>query len=424
MTRSLLLVAAALVAGGDLVAQAVPDSSQAARVSTAYRRTPTLRVDPFRHVMIPHWGLVVSGGALGANNTLNIKDVRALIFLGDRDSLLIGDIVNTFGLVPVGQGVRGEAEGEGGVHIGGPFGRHVSFGISAQGRGYGAFLVDDRAVALLRDGNAAQQQFFVGDTKGSVLAAAEFGAHGVIRVGPIGTIDGAELSIGFGGRYIRPLFYARARSLIEDSRVLLTGDTIAANVRVESLHTEDIEFGRGTGIAADFLVRLEWPTNGFSLEAMVANLGKVTMDGLRRDTLSFNVNTTDLQEVSDSLEVLEFFEVQALVNDVKVTLPRIVRFSASGWANAILQLDVSATMPVSGEFDTPLAVDVGTTWRFLRQVPLRAGLVLGGRQGFGFTGGLGLETRNFFVVLAGGSLGGLFGNATGVAGRLELGFFF
>ncbi len=122
--------------------------------------------------------------------------------------------------------------------------------------------------------------------------------------------------------------------------------------------------------------------------------------------------------------MLEFFEVQALVNDVKVTLPRIVRFSASGWANAILQLDVSATMPVSGEFDTPLAVDVGTTWRFLRQVPLRAGLVLGGRQGFGFTGGLGLETRNFFVVLAGGSLGGLFGNATGVAGRLELGFFF
>jgi hypothetical protein len=49
MTRAALLLTAALVAGGSLHAQAVPEGSQASKVPQAYRRTPTVRVDPFRN---------------------------------------------------------------------------------------------------------------------------------------------------------------------------------------------------------------------------------------------------------------------------------------------------------------------------------------------------------------------------------------
>jgi hypothetical protein len=111
--------------------------------------------------------------------------------------------------------------------------------------------------------------------------------------------------------------------------------------------------------------------------------------------------------------------------DVEVNLPRLVRFTASGWANRILQLDVSTSFGLNtGEYDLPLAVDLGTTWRFVRAFPLRVGVVAGGHGGLGYTGGVAVETGNFILQVAGGSLGGLFGNATGAAARLDLGFYF
>ena len=109
---------------------------------------------------------------------------------------------------------------------------------------------------------------------------------------------------------------------------------------------------------------------------------------------------------------------------MKVTLPRLVRFTASSWANRILQIDLSATMPVTGDFESPLGVDIGTTWRFIRTLPLRAGVVLGGSQGIGYTGGIAIEGRNMFLQIAAQSLGGFLKSATGAGARLELGLFF
>ncbi len=422
MKRTALSLLTLLLTAGPLVAQAVPDRSQAAGLPMAYRRPPQLRVDPFRHVMIPHWGLVFSGGVLAGNNTMNIKDVRALIFLADRDSLLLSDVVNALGLVPAGAGVQGDAEGEGGLYLGGPFGRHLSFGLSAQGRGYGAFEIDDDAVALLRDGNAADSIFELGRSRGSALGTAEIGAHAVIRVGPVGTPDGPEITFGLGGRYIRPLVYVNGQSSIADSRVLITGDTIDAEVDIEAFTTYDFQTNRGSGFAADLMARVEWPTSGLAFEVLLANLGSVTVDEVERQSLRLDVATTDLQVVSDSLEAVDF-AVQD-TGSVKVSLPRILRFSASAWANSILQLDVSATVPAGGDFERPLAVGLGSTWRFVNGFPLRAGLELGGRHNIGVTGGFGIEARNFYLQALGGSFGGLFASATGLAGRLEFGFFF
>ena len=84
----------------------------------------------------------------------------------------------------------------------------------------------------------------------------------------------------------------------------------------------------------------------------------------------------------------------------------------------------SATAPVNGEFAAPLAVDLGTTWRFLRHFPLRAGVVLGGHQGIGYRGGFALESRNLLFQVAGQSLGGLFRDAKGLGARFDLGFSF
>jgi len=428
MKRPLLVLALLPLAARALGAQAVPEGSQAAKVDPAYRRTPTFRVDPFRHAMIPHWGFVFSGGATGENNTLNLADARAAIYLADNDSLLAGDVLDILGLIPDGKGLKGSALGEGGFYLGGPFGSHFSLGLSAQARGYGGFQLDDSFAALLRDGNGARQQFSLGNSKGAALATAEGGAHVVLRFGPLGSEDGMNLNLGFGARYIRPIAFARMRSTVANGGVIrVTGDSVVANIGVELATTPEpldstLKNGKAS-LAGDFLVRLTWPTSGFALEAMVANLGNVTVHLVETEAKRFNVATTNFQEVADSLDSFDSRSVKDTL-DLKVKLPRIVRFTASAWANRFLQVDVSTTLPVSGDFESPLSVDVGTTWRLIRTLPLRAGLVLGGDQGIGFTGGLAIEGRNMFLQIMGQSLGGLFRNATGGGARVELGTFF
>jgi hypothetical protein len=408
---------------GSTVGQTVPDASQAARVEPEFRRTPQLRVDPFRHVLIPRWGVVLSGGAIAGNNALNLSDIGAVIELSDNDTYLISDLLNTVGLVPAGNAAIGDGQGEGGLYVGGPFGKHVSFGFTAQGRAYGSFRVDEDAVAMLRDGNATQQAFNVGQTEGAGLGTAEFGGHAVVRLGPIGSQDGARLSLGFGGRYIEPIAYGREVTVLRDSTPLYVGgDSVGAALDLQVEHTPDPKLGSGSGFAADFMARVEWPTSGIYFEVLAANIGKVTVEAAERRMLSFSVASTDLAEIADSLDTADF-EVQD-TTAVKVSLPRTLRFSAGAWANRYLQLDASASVPVGGDFDLPLAVDLWSTWRFTPILPLRLGLALGGSHGIGYTAGLGLELRNVSLQALGGSFGGLFKNATGFAGRFELGVFF
>jgi hypothetical protein len=444
-----ILVALAVVAlGREAGAQTIPEGSQAAKVQQAYRRTPSFRHDPFRHVSIPHWGVVFSLGATGTNNALNAEDLGAILFLADSTKnpggLLVSDAIDIVGLVPQGQGFRGSLSGEGGAYLGGPFGRHLSIGFSGQGRAYGSGFLDDTFVALARDGNGATQQFSLGRSGGAVLATAEAGAHAIIRLGPLGSPDGVQLALGFGGRMVKPLFFGRASSLLANGgTITVTGTTVAADVQVQVAQTRidtleidpttadtsrPFSFSRfrkfkGDGIAGDFLVRLEWPTSGLALEAVVANLGNVTVNDVETKTWRLNVATTSLGTVKDSLNSSDSLAVKDTVN-LEVTLPRIVRFTASAWANRILQIDLSTTMRVTGDFETPLAVDIGTTWRFIRTLPLRVGMSIGGVEGIGFSGGLAIEGRNMFFQLGGQSLGGFMRNAKGAGARLELGLFF
>ena len=430
MTRRVLMAAAVLSLWTmDAAAQLVPEGSQAARVDMGYRRMSSFRIDPFRHVMIPHWGFVFSFGATGENSVLNFADVGALRFIEENDEILPGDLLDVIGLIPVGKGVRVVGQSEGGFYLGGPFGRHFSLGFSAQTRGYGSGLIADGLVSLLRDGNLTQDRFDLAGSGGVGLATAELGAHAVLRFGPLGTEDGMHLALGFGGRMVRVGAYYQARPRLGSSTVVRAGiDSIVADLAFETFQTStdsiaQLFTGAPSSLVGDFLIRMEWPTNGFTLEAMFANLGSVSIPNVVRDTASLFLATNDPRDgLPDAFDAMVWESAGTV--DVDLKLPQIIRFSAGAWANRILQLDVAATMPVSGDFETPLTIDFGTTWRFLRALPLRAGLILGGHQGLGYSGGFALEGRNVFFQVAGQSLGGLFRNAKGAGARMDFGIFF
>lgn len=434
------LAAAALILGAPtatLAAQAVPDSSQAARTYLGYRRTPTFRFDPFRHSFNPAWGFIVGGGGAAENNTLTVADEEAIRLLNEKDSLGIGDIIDMLGLVPTGAGLTASALGSGSFYLGGPIGMHAALGFEALADGFGSFKLNDSAVTLVRDGNASRPDFSLGDSRASGLVTASAGAHLLLRFGPVGSVDGVLLTLGAGYRYVRPIIYAYGYSTVTNGgRISLTSDSVIAKIGLESDVTVDpsTTVKNGSGSAIDFLARTEWPTAGLALEAMVANIGTVTVPGVERRTLNLNVATTSIAAlkekhfrpaVGDSVSILDTLKLQ--VKDtvqMSVDLPRVVRFTASEWANSILQLDVSATMPITGAFESPLAVDIGTTWRLIRTIPLRAGVVLGGTQGMGYTGGIGIEGRVLYFQLSGQSLGGFGKQAKGAGARIEWGLFF
>lgn len=405
-------------------AQTIPEGSQAAKVQPAYRRTPSYRIDPFRHVSIPHWGFVFSLGATASNNTLNLSDVFAIKFLADQDSLL-PSMLDILGLIPRGSGLKLAAQGEGGFYLGGPFGSHLSLGFQARGTGYGSIHLEDGPIAILRDGNATTSDFPLGSSNGTGLGTLEGGAHAVVRVGPMGSPDGVKLSFGFGARYLRPAAFARVRLLPVGGMIHVAPDSIGANITVTREITKDPRqtIKGQNSWATDLLFRLEWPTSGLALEAMVANIGSIDVANVEYATASLNINTTSVTGAKDQVDSLDFV-VQDSNATVSLTLPRVVRFGASAWANRILQIDLSTTMPVTGDFATPLAVDIGTTWRFIRTLPLRAAMSIGGAEGFGFSGGLAIEARTMFLQIGAQSLGGFLKNAKGAGLRVELGLFF
>ncbi len=434
MIRNALLVAALTVGTSSLTAQAVPEGSQAAGVAAGYRRPIQLRVDPFRHVVVPRWGFVISGGLLAGNNSLNINDARAVQFIAnDGDGLQASHVLDALNLIREGSGFEADGAGEGGAYLGGPIGSRLAVGLSAKMRGYGFSRVSEDAVRLLREGNGTQTSFSFGDTRGVTLGTLEAGAHALLRFGPLGSVDGVHATLGFGGRLIWPQYYAEA-GVQASSQATVTPGSIGANVGIDVMRSDGFSFGtsNGSGFAADFLLRMEWPTSGLSLEAMVANVGKVTVNGLIEEDWSVSVNTTEILEVLDSLDAdpltdgvqLPEFTTVGTAGEREVTLPRIVRITGSSWANRILQLDASLTFAVRDDLDTPTIVNLGSTWRLLSWLPLHFGVEMNGRQGLGFTAGLGIESPNFIMRFYGGSLGGFLADAKGGAARLELGVFF
>jgi len=432
-------------------------------VQPAYRRSPHLGLDPFRYVLVPHWGVVFSAGATADNNALNFSDIGALMLLDKNDSLTAEAAIDALGLVPQGQGLSGFVQGGGAVHLGGPFGRRFGLGFSAQGHAYGSFSLDDNAVALLRDGNGARQDFALGQTRGAGLATAEAGVHAVLRFGATGDQPGLRVIVGLGARYLKPLGYGRSRSTVtRDGAIRITNDSISASVEIEELLAPNARDSttranvadsalalRGSGMATDLAVRFELPRTGVAFEAMLANVGSVKVEGaIRRRLRIDNVRAASLRQLR---EILMYRDTSILLRDtvrgtidtlvkwrlrpeydlrvqdttaVTVRLPRVLRLAASAWVLPMLQVDAAFTGSVTGDFAAPQILEAGATLRLIRQIPLRVGWISAGDYGTGLTGGIGIESRVLYIEFSGRSLGGSFKAARGAGGRVEFGFFF
>lgn len=388
-----------------------------------YRRSPLMGDDPFAGLLTSHASVAVSGRAGAANNALTLDDAGAVVFLADRDRLRVTDALDGLGLVPRGEGLEGAGDGRGSVRVGVPVGDSLVLGLGAGAASWASLRLDDDAVALLRDGNADRTEFSLGRTRGDVLLAAELGAHTAWRAGRLLGSGGPQIALGGGLRWLRPLYYARSRSLIDDGgRVRVGPDSVRARVAVATAETPSVE-PRGGGVLVDGLVRAEWPERSLALEASVTGLGRVEMDGVLQRREEVDVATTRLDEVVDAVEDLSF-RVRDTVS-TSVSPPADLRLTASSRALDHVQLDARLGVPFGGDFARPPpSLEMLSTWRPDPRLPLRAGLRLGGHAETAYRLGTGWEGRRFFARLSATSAGGLFGGARGVSGDVAFGVWF
>lgn len=415
------------VAGKDAVEETAVETVEDAGAGAGadlpdlYRRTPMVGGDPFARLTVGRPSLGLGARAAGGNSALDLNDLGAILFLAERDSLRAGDALDALGLVPAGEGLTGYGDAGSGLTLGLPVTRRLTVGAGLGGRGYGSFRVDDDAVALLRDGNNARSEFRLGETRADGLLTGEAGLHAVLRPAGAGPW-GSTVAVGAGIRYVQPLYYARAASLLEgESEVVVAPDSVRARVSVAADRTPSVG-GRGGGLLADATARLAWPGRGVAVEAAVHDLGRVSVDGLVRRSEEVDLATTRLDSVVDAVESLSFPVRDTL--DGTVTPPARLSLTASLWSRLPVQLDGRLLVPVGGDFDRPPPIgELVSTWRH-GNLPVRAGLRVGGRSGLGARLGLGWEGRRFYVRGSAVSGGGLGGGARGLGARLGAGVWF
>lgn len=384
------------------------------------RRGSVSGQDPFAHVLTSGWSLVLYGHGAAANSALTLDDLGALVFLADRDSLRVGDALDALGLIPRGEGLAADGEAGTGFQGGIPVGHGWTVGASMGARGWSTGVADEDAVSLLRDGNADRTEFSLGTTRGDALLAAEVGAHAGWQAGRIVGNDGPQLTFAGGLRWVRPLFYGRARSLLEDGgRIRITPDSVRAKLAVVTAETPSVQL-QGGGVLGDALVRAAWPESEFAVEASVSGIGAVSIDRVLRRREEVNIATTRLDSVVDVVEALSF-EVRDSVA-TSVSPPAALNLTASTWSLPSVQLDVRLKVPMGGDFHRPPpTVGLISTFRPLRMLPLLAGLQLGGHADVGYRVGAGWEGERLFARLSAATGGGFFGGARGVTADVSFG---
>lgn len=434
------LVTLTLVVGG--MPAAAQQAGDATRMESTWLRAPTVQFDPFQDVFRQRSGLTFTAGALGENSAFNASDIGAAIFLADRDSFRAGEMIDAMGIIPEGEGLKGNFGANGGA----TFNLKISdltIALSGTTGGSGGFILDDQAVSLLRDGNVAVQEFSLGDSEGIALGTAQIGGHALLQLGPYLGESGPKLFLGAGFRSVRPVYYGRVFSTIANGgRIALSGDSIVANLGLEVHETssDDFSFGElknrmtqsafGSGSALDFLARAEWGAPKVAIELMVANLGTVNLRGVERRTANVDIAVTTLDSLFSVLDRRKSgpagdtlaFVVQD-TSKINVDLSRLTRFSADYGLHRALQLHASVTS-IGGDFARPRTTELGATVRLLNWFPLRAGLMMMDGRGMGFTSGLGIETGHFVLRLDAASLGGFMREAKGVGAQFQLGFYF
>jgi hypothetical protein len=272
------------------------------------------------------------------------------------------------------------------------------------------------AVELLLYGNADFPEVDLAGTDGSSFVTASIGLS---YAQPVATIAGGSLQAGGTVRYVKGIYaqeITEAQGHIETTAAGINGDA-ALVARTAN---------NGTGVAADVGLLYDYG-HGWRFGASVVNLiGSVNWRGQPEEyVVSFSVDSLTLLS-ADEETLIQSHDTTYAVAAFSTRLPSTLRLGASKvLASALWTMQWEQSLnSVTGTHTAP-RLSGGAEFWLGRQIPLRAGLSLGGERGAGISAGSGIHTGLFYLDVGFGLGSGLyFGAAKGFELALNTGFRF
>ena len=256
------------------------------------------------------------------------------------------------------------------------------WGVAVSGLGTAQGRLDRDVIDLLLHGNAEKPDWRFARSGGEALAAAKLSvSHGR----SIAHIGGHPLCAGITLSLIRGLYYAQASDVEADLSTLTTGLTGGGTA-------DCLTATGGWGWSAD--AGLTWePAAGTRLSAAVENaISTIRWNGnveLRHYDFAFN-NVT-IEDYDDSL--WESHETRESRPPVSRTLPAVVRVGAAHSLGSSWRCALAARAALADRLGMTTRPQVAGAVEYMlwSVIPLRAGVAVGGSDGYAVGAGTGLH---------------------------------
>jgi hypothetical protein len=329
---------------------------------------------------------LLSAHLMVKNNSYSLHEYDKYFTTGD--SLTSRDIDDLLGQIPE-SGLRGDA----GVGVKAFSLYAYPFSVSLYGIGNSFANLPKSPLQLPFYGNKEIKEYRFDDLDGEGWAAGvlNFGIGLPVTQYFSETFEFA--SVGLAAKYIRGIQYGRLRNA--DGILLTTDEEILASGHLEALHSEG---GSGYGIDLGFMAKYQekWT---FSL-GFNNLLGKINWNK-DNETWVFDFKDTLRSNDFDSLETDEVDTTYSTGN-FSTGLPRSLNLAAAYRARHNLLLTFAYRQGLNKSLinTTTPRISVGAEFQPISQIPLRAGIGIGGRDGFVLGLGTGIDLKYWQLNIA------------------------
>ena len=314
------------------------------------------------------------------NNSYSLKEYDKYFTTGD--SLSAGDIDDLLGNIP-DEGLRGDFLL--GVKT---FSFYVRpFSLTVTGMGNGFINLPKAPFQLPFLGNKTIKEYRLDDLDGEFWGAVAINFGFAVPVTKYFQNKFDFVSAGMNLKYLIGMNYGSIESAT--GHLLTTDEYIIAEGRMESLNSEG---GSGLGIDLGFLAQKgeQWT---FSLHFSNLIGGINWKKNNEKSVFEFFSDTLQLNN-ADSLEWTDT-DTSFSVGNFSTGLPRSMTFAAAYQLKPNLVITAAWRQGLNkslGNYTTP-HISVGTEYKPIPVIPLRAGIALGGENGFALGLGMGIDLK-------------------------------
>lgn len=322
-----------------------------------------------------------------------------------------------------------------------------AFGFTINDLAGGAGGISKDYIVLLLRGNESflGKETDITDTKGSLWWYRSYALSYARRIPVQERLK--NVSVGISLRLIHAYGYAALDENNTSLYTSATGDTLSGRVayRLRSASTGFFQNSNenfslfpapaGTGFGIDLGASMDVAA-GVTLALAINDIGSVNLseNATIRERNGSTVFTgfNDIlgdERINAQADSLQRILDESVRNEsFSAALPTHLRLGAAfdfmkAYDNAPVVLTLDYVQGFNEEFlnsTTPL-VGIGAEWRPAVTIPLRTGLRVGGREGFGWSFGFGFDSPNFSFDLHSRNLVGLFGGSASSTFSLGLG---